>query len=222
MSFLDEIDSLKSKVHLNEVNPFMLVGIILILLIVIAFALYSASSFFMEGISFDADSDALVIKADQSEHSDEESSSENKLSFVYVHVGGAVVNPGLFELPEGSRVHDAIEAAGGFGEDANVDSVNLAELLVDGQQVIVGSTQQSQSASEGPEQSFSTLNRGKVNINTASISELKTLDGVGDATAQKILEYRQTYGRFAKPEDLLKVSGIGEKKYEALKDKICV
>ena len=221
MSFLDEADSLKSKLHLGSINPFMLLGIVVILLIVIGFAVVSASSFFMNGFGSNADSESLVIKSEDSENSETKSDSEKTPTVFYVHVGGAVISPGLFELPEGSRVNDAIDAAGGFSEDADVDSINLAEVVTDGQHLVV-SSKQAQVASTETAQTTTAQSTGKININTASLSDLKTLDGVGDATAQKIIDYRQTQGSFTKPEDLKNVSGIGDKRYDAIKDKICV
>ncbi len=221
MSFLDEVDSVKSKLHLGSINPFMLLGIVVILLIIIVFAVVSASSFFMNGFGSDANSESLVITSEDSKNTDVTSDSKETPAVLYVHVGGSVTNPGLFELPSGSRVNDAIEAAGGFSEDADVDSINLAEAITDGQHLVV-SSKQAQSATNEATQTTTAQSTGKVNINTASASDLKTLDGVGDATAQKIIDYRQTQGRFTKPEDLKNVSGIGDKKYDAIKDKICV
>ena len=213
MSFLDEVDSLRSKLHLSSINPFMLIGLMLILVVVVGFAVYSASSFFMNGFSSD-DNNALVIEKNNSSGNEEPKT-------LFVHVGGAVVNPGLYELAEGSRVKDAIDAAGGLKEDADLDSINLAEQLGDGVHLVV-STTQTQDTNTGLASDTKAQSSGKVNINSASVSELKSLDGVGDATAQKIVDYRQNQGRFTKIEDLKNVSGIGDKKYESLKDKICV
>ena len=220
MSFLDEVDSLRSKLHLSSINPFMLIGLMLILLIVVGFAVYSASSFFMNGFSSD-DSNALVIEKNNPSGNEETNTDSVKPKTLFVHVGGAVVNPGLYELAEGSRVKDAIDAAGGLKEDADLDSINLAEQLDDGVHLVV-STAQTQDTNTGLASDTKVQSSGKVNINLASVSELKSLDGVGDATAQKIVDYRQNQGRFTKIEDLKNVSGIGDKKYEALKDKICV
>jgi competence protein ComEA len=216
MSFLDEVDSLQSKLHLKSVNPFMLIGIAVLLVALVAFALFSASSFLMFGSNQSSDNEIVI-----SEDGEGEQTNDQQKASIFIHVGGSVAKPGLYELKEGSRVKDAIDAAGGLNEEANIDSINLAEIVSDGQQIIVSSTQASAegTTSTGATQGAST---GKVNINSATATELKTLDGVGDATAQKIIDYRQNQGRFSKPEDLKKVSGIGDKKYEAIKDKICV
>lgn len=220
MSFLDEVDSLRSKLHLSSINPFMLIGLMLILVVVVGFAVYSASSFFMNGFSSD-DNNALVIEKNNSSGNEETNTDSLKPKTLFVHVDGAVVNPGLYELAEGSRVKDAIDAAGGLKEDADLDSINLAEQLGDGVHLVV-STTQTQDTNTGLASDTKAQSSGKVNINSASVSELKSLDGVGDATAQKIVDYRQNQGRFTKIEDLKNVSGIGDKKYESLKDKICV
>ena len=216
MSFLDEVDSLQSKLHLKSVNPFMLIGIAVLLVALVAFALFSASSFLMFGSNQSSDNEIVI-----SEDGEGEQTNDQQKASIFIHVGGSVAKPGLYELKEGSRVKDAIDAAGGLNEEANIDSINLAEIVSDGQQIIVSSAQASAegSTSTGTTQGSAT---GKVNINSATAAELKTLDGVGDATAQKIIDYRQNQGRFSKPEDLKKVSGIGDKKYEAIKDKICV
>lgn len=216
MSFLDEVDSLQSKLHLKSVNPFMLIGIAVLLVALVAFALFSASSFLMFGSNQSSDNEIVI-----SEDGEGEQTNDQQKASIFIHVGGSVAKPGLYELKEGSRVKDAIDAAGGLNEEANIDSINLAEIVADGQQIIVSSAQASAegTTSTGATQGSSS---GKVNINSATATELKTLDGVGDATAQKIIDYRQNQGRFSKPEDLKKVSGIGDKKYEAIKDKICV
>ena len=135
MSFLDEADSLRCKVHLSSINPFMLIGLMLILVVVVGFAVYSASSFFMNGFSSD-DNNALVIEKNNSSGNEETNTDSLKPKTLFVHVGGAVVNPGLYELAEGSRVKDAIDAAGGLKEDADLDSINLAEQLGDGVRIL--------------------------------------------------------------------------------------
>lgn len=147
-----------------------------------------------------------------------------------VYVCGQVANPGVYEFPPGSRIGDAIERAGGFGPDAATDALNLAQSLQDEQQVYVPSSDESQvpesSSQNGPVSSANAGVSGQsdalVNINTASAAELISLPGVGEATAAKIIASRDNEGPFQAIEDLKRVSGIGDKKYEALKDLICV
>lgn len=162
-----------------------------------------------------------------------------------VDVAGAVASPGLYRLQAGSRVDDAIKAAGGLAENAHRESVNLARPLSDGEQLVVPTKEQasaaqapgSASVESGPSATSAgssggrgagattasgNVSGGKVNINTASASELTSLKGVGEATAEKIVAYREANGPFKKPEDLKRVSGIGDKKFEAVKDAITV
>ena len=160
---------------------------------------------------------------------------------VIVHVSGHVVNPGVYELSPTDRVEAAVEAAGGMSEDADANGLNLARVVQDGEQIYVPglatddtATNQSGASSSVPSTSTSSKSSSqsagsagssrtqKVNINTADANELCSLPGVGQSTAQKIITYRQTEGRFATKEDLKQVSGIGEKKYAALADFITV
>ena len=141
-----------------------------------------------------------------------------------IDVDGAVVAPGVVEVPAGSRVADAIEAAGGLAEDADVSGINRAAPLVDGEKVYVPRVGEAapasagaSSSSDGDEESIS-----PVNINTASLSELDELPGIGPATAQAIIDDREENGPFASIEDIMRVSGIGEKKFENLAPYICV
>ena len=145
---------------------------------------------------------------------------------VTVHVAGAVASPGVVSLAEGSRVEDAVDAAGGFAEGAASDAVNLARVLQDGEQVVIptedevegGTALQSSAGASSAASDTQTV----VNINTAGLEELDTLPGVGEATAQAIIDERESAGPFESVEDIQRVSGIGEKKFEKLKDLICV
>lgn len=153
---------------------------------------------------------------------------------IVVHVTGAVKKPGLYELPPGSRLQAALDAAGGFSENADVLAVNPALKLADADQIIVpekseaatvpvsqGLRQQT-SASQPPAKRGSGGGKlrspgdGSVNVNTASAEELQRLPGVGPAIARRIVEYRSQIGRFTSVEQLLEVSGIGEKKLAAM------
>ena len=122
-----------------------------------------------------------------------------------VHVLGAVVVPGLYELPVGSRVVDAIAVAGGFAADADRGGVNLARLLVDAEQVQVPVIGAPDAASGG-----------LVNLNTADSATLQTLPRVGPAFADRIIAWREANGGFRSVDDLLSVSGIGDKTFEGL------
>lgn len=140
---------------------------------------------------------------------------------VVVHVSGQVNKPGVYELPEGSRVQDAVAAAGGPLAEADANALNLAAVIADGQKVTVPKpgeavvTDAGTSADPGAPP-------GKVNLNLATAAQLEELPGVGPVLAERIIGHRQTRGRFTSPRQLLEVSGFGPKKYESLKDQIAV
>ena len=151
---------------------------------------------------------------------DEDTSQTVATSKVLVHVDGAVITPGVYELVSGSRVCDAVEAAGGLTDEADTSQVNLAAELTDGEKVHIpraGEAPISTTPAQGDDASS-----GPININTATAEQLDALPGVGEATATAIIEDREQNGPFASPEDLMRVSGIGEKKYERLEGLICV
>lgn len=144
---------------------------------------------------------------------------------IVVHVAGAVFTPGVYHLPAGARVADAVDAAGGGISTAALDSLNLARILTDGEQVYVMTADQAAAgaapAATGGAAGAAAAASGagdRVNINTASAAELEALPGVGPATAQKIVDEREANGPFAAPEDLMRVPGIGEKKFESLRE----
>lgn len=135
-----------------------------------------------------------------------------------VHVAGLVANPGVYELPDGSRVKDALLAAGGAAEGADLDSLNLAARVADGERVFVPKKGDppTTTGSQGQEQS------SKVNLNTATAEQLEGLPGVGPVLAQRIVDYRAKRGRFTSIRQLMEVEGIGDKKFASLKDRVTV
>lgn len=144
-----------------------------------------------------------------------------------IHVDGKVARPGVYYLEEGSRVIDAVDAAGGLADGAVTESVNLAQPLSDGQQVVIPDFAASSAGAPGDVSAEGAAGASSpmpalVSINTASTAELTTLKGVGEATAEKIVAYREAQGPFKSLEDLKRVSGIGDKKFEALRDSICL
>lgn len=144
---------------------------------------------------------------------------------IVIDVGGAVAQPGVVELEGGARVVDAIEAAGGLADDADCSSLNQAQVLQDGQKVYVPRAGEVASTATGTGTDASTGAgdvSALVNINTASLEELDALPGVGPSTAQAIIDDREQNGPFASIEDLMRVSGIGEKKYAKLEALICI
>jgi competence protein ComEA len=140
---------------------------------------------------------------------------------LYVHVGGAVVRPGLYALAEGARVDDAVRAAGGPLEDANLDALNLAARVKDGDKVLVPPRSADAKGDAGAPPAPGEQD-GLVNLNTATQAELETLPGIGPALAQRIIEFRERNGGFRTVEDLLEVPGIGAKKFEELRDHVTV
>jgi competence protein ComEA len=139
-----------------------------------------------------------------------------------VHVTGAVRRPGVYRLREGARVQDAVERAGGALHQADVDAINLASRVADGQQIVVprhgrgGATAGGVASVTGQPAPAG----APVDLNTASAEQLDTLDGVGPAIAQRILEWRRQHGGFRSVDDLSQVPGIGPKRMAALRDKV--
>ena len=129
---------------------------------------------------------------------------------ITIHITGSVVSPGLYDLPEGSRVADAIDAAGGFLPIADKAEINLAALLNDGAQLNI--------------ENLSFYNTGgsseRVNINTANLEELDALPGIGPSTAQAIIDHRRQFGQFQRIDEITNVSGIGPATYDRIKDLI--
>lgn len=139
---------------------------------------------------------------------------EGEPAVIYVHVCGAVKNPGVYELPAGSRNYEAVEAAGGFAEDACEDYLNMAAVLADGSRLEIPTMEEAETMEESVRPAEAS--DGKVNINTADIEKLCTLPGVGEGRAKAIIEYREKQGGFRKKEDIMQVSGIGEKMFERM------
>jgi len=152
---------------------------------------------------------------------------------IAVHVVGAVPRPGLYEFAEGARVQDAIDAAGGLLASADTTSINLAALLLDGEQLNIpfksgqepGQVEESGSlvlpGATATEEATS-LDQGLVNINTASLEELDSLPGIGPTIAQRILDYRDENGPFETIEDIMNVSGVGPSTFDQIKDLITI
>ncbi|HIE24753.1 MAG TPA: ComEA family DNA-binding protein [Anaerolineales bacterium] len=132
---------------------------------------------------------------------------------ISVYVTGSVVAPGIYALPEGSRMADAINAAGGFLPIADQEQINLAALVRDGEKIIVGTRSNYGASSESSD---------RININTATLEELETLPGIGPSTAQRIIDHRQANGKFERIDQITEVSGIGPATYDRIKDLITV
>ncbi|MFR8146604.1 MAG: helix-hairpin-helix domain-containing protein [Clostridia bacterium] len=161
---------------------------------------------------------------------------------IFVHVTGAVKSEGIVKIKEEGRIADAVEAANGFSEDADISQINLAYKLEDGQKIYIPSINDEKVKEDEKvlEKEYVTDEAGddiiledeistvktkkdeKININTAMENELKEIPGVGESTAKKIIEYRKSNGKFKEIEDIKNVSGIGDSKFENMREKICV
>ena len=167
---------------------------------------------------------------DSQDSENEKAESEEGLRELYVHVCGNVKHPGVYELEAGSRVYEAIEAAGGMTDTAAFSYLNQAELLKDEQQLYVPSQEEIDSGKfasqitvgqgEKDVRDVETEDSGKVNLNTATKEELMTLNGIGEVRAQAILQYREEHGEFRSVEELMEVEGIKKGTFQKLKDQI--
>ena len=169
-------------------------------------------------------------KNSQKEKAEPQTSSSEESEFLTVDVKGAVKNPGIYQLKKTSRINDAIQKAGGLTTDADSKSINLAQKLTDEAVVYVAtmgenaasvSSNTGQSSTSGTSE-VASQKGNKVNLNTADLSELQTISGIGQKCAQDILDYREANGKFNSVDDLKNVSGVGAKTLEKLKEYVTV
>ena len=220
---------------------------VLIPVLLIAFGIYmAADGNGQESVNVERASSSAA--EEQLSTEEEKATGTNDDGYIYVDVSGAVNTPMVVCIPEGSRVFEALDAAGGKSAEASVKTLNLAAICEDGQKIYVPTeeevkegTAEAAQAGSGTDStgssgtgtgssatsgstagSTSSTSQGKVNINTAGSEELQTLTGVGPAIASRIIDYRNKNGAFKSIEDLTNVSGIGEKTLEKFKDEICV
>lgn len=162
----------------------------------------------------------------QAEQGDVATTAEPEAATFVVDLDGCVKNPGVYEIPEGTRLYEVIEMAGGLTKDANTTQINQAEVLCDGQKILIpevyDEVQSMEGAGSSEGRNNGSVSSGKININTADAEALQEIPGVGPATAEKIIAYRESNGRFQTIEDIKNVSGIGEKTFEKMKDKIII
>lgn len=210
-------------------------AVVVAILVVIAAASGLAMASFgghSSSVSFERSDEASVSDvhgAGDASSDDESSAKSSSAAEVYVDVDGAVVRPGVYRLKDGARVSQAIDAAGGLTAEADVTGLNRASKVADGQKIYVPKVgEQKAAAAVGGAESSAATTPGAgssselVNINTASAAELQTLSGIGPSMAQSIIDERTKNGAFASVDDLMRVSGIGEKKLAKIKDCICV
>ena len=147
---------------------------------------------------------------------------------IVIHITGEVNNEGIIEIKEGGRISDAIEEAGGLTKEADLERVNLAYELEDGQKIYIPNKNDKdidEYVTEGVDDivlpdELTNMGDGLININKADLEELQELDGIGEALAENIIAYRENNGKFKNIEDIKNVSGIGDSKYEKIKDNI--
>jgi competence protein ComEA len=188
------------KELLAEFSPRALKATITVLAVV-AFGTYVFSS----GIG--KDNTVTISKGAETTDEPKEISSPK----IYVHVAGSVKSPGIYQLDSGTRVYDAVLAAGGFTSKANQASVNMARALNDGEQLLISSQNGAQSFENSMVSSL-------ISLNQASASQLEELPGVGPALAGRMVDWRAANGGFKAKEDLLNVAGIGDKLFASVKD----
>ena len=180
------------------------------------------------------DSNLIVSNGIEKEAKENDTKDIEEKNKIVVYIAGAIKNEGVYELEENSRITDIIEKAGGLTDDANINNINLAYILQDGVKVYIPKDNDKNEIKDetniyvSKENGESNIDNGtsvetknsKININTATQTELKTLPGIGPSTATKIINYRKENGKFNSIEELKKVSGIGDSKYNKIKEMI--
>lgn len=213
---LNTLGELKDRLNLSGMGKPAMVGVVAVVLMVTALA----------GVRLAGTATADGFEVSKEAAQEEAPALAEDPASLFVHVSGSVVSPGLYELAAGARVADAVNAAGGFADDAATGSVNLARTLEDGEQIAVASQSQQPDSPQADGGAGAATpvasSSGLVNINTASAVELTSLPGIGEATAAKIVADRQANGPYKTIEDLKRVSGVGDRKFEALSTLICV
>ena len=180
----------------------------------------------------DTSKEEATLPLEEEKQAEEIVSQETEPPHIVIHICGAVVNPGVYELTEGSRLYQAVEMAGGFAPEASQDYLNQAKVLIDGMKLYIPTEEEVLVAqqegvlpddlTEAGEEELQNSSPGLVNINTASEAELCTLTGIGTGKAKSIIAYRTENGRYEKIEDIMKVEGIKEGLFDKIKDSITV
>lgn len=221
---MNKIKSFLEKLNIKQKIGLILAGLLIVILAFIwLFSIYGN------------DAPKNEIKKSQESNNEVEfklgiKEKENKT--IMVDISGEIITPGVVKLPEGSRIIDAITAAGGKTEDADLSKVNLAYILDDGVQLYIpryNEKLEKEIVQTEPgvgiiQEGINTTSKkdSKVNINTANKEKLATLPGIGEGTAEKIIEYRSKTGKFKTIDEIKKIPGIGESKFKSLKDKITI
>ena len=204
-----------------------------IILIIIIFAVSGLMIYIFNNNKIDnSDLDEDILVASNSTNDIIKNSTDEK-DMIIIHITGAVKTPGIVKLEEGSRIEDAINKAGGLTEDADITKVNLAYILEDGTKIKIPSNSdigdfqgenilRTDSGEGIIEDNENSSQSSSLNINKATEQDLQTLPGIGPSLASRIIAYRDENGKFSTIEDIKNVNGIGNSKYENIKDYICV
>ena len=203
--------------NLNKKQKIIFLSMILIMIITIVYYIYSTvSKYNFESTT--TDENELIVSSNISNTIDNKENTD-----IIVHVSGCVKNNTIVSLKSGSRIKDAIDAAGGLTDEADLTSVNLAYILEDGEKIYIPKKGEEISQEEtSTSYTSSSSKSSKININTATPVELESIPGIGSSTATKIIDYRKENGKFKNIEDIKNVSGIGDAKFEKMKDYISV
>lgn len=223
---VDKIRSFAEDLIKDKRSLIKFLSIVAILMLALVFKMHESGQ---NEISVEAASDNT--ETEQAADNQDANKSEGE-GEVCVDIGGAVENPGVYKVKNGTRLYEVIEMAGGLRSDADTDSVNQAAVVEDGVKIIIPIYLISENREEAPENTNGKSSSSEVkipvnsdsnfvNINTADKEQLKTLSGIGDVIADRIIEYRST-ARFNKKEDIMSVKGIGSAIYEKIKDRIIV
>ena len=211
----------------------------IVIIAIITICIFGIYYFFIKEDDYlenNSNSNILILNEENSSKAENllETKDNNKENKIVIYVTGAVKKEGIYEIEENSRIADCIEIAGGLNEDADINNINLAYILCDGMKIhiprkneninlIQDNTKSYISTDSNNKDNDKTNNKNiKVNINTANQAELETLPGIGPSTALKIIEYRKENGKFNNIEDIKNVSGIGDSKFNKVKEFIRV
>lgn len=207
------------KKYIEKNKKYVIIGLIFCILII---AIIIVKQFDTE------EKETLELISIEENTENTETVEEEEDYKIVIHITGEVNNEGIIEIKEGGRISDAIEEAGGLTKEADLERVNLAYELEDGQKIYIPNKKDKdieEYVTEGVDDivlpdELSKAGDGLVNINKASSEELQELDGIGEALAENIIAYRENNGKFKNIEDIKNVSGIGDSKYEKIKDNI--
>lgn len=217
--------------NLTKKQKIIFAIIIILMACVIIYYIYSTLNNVDYNHEIENSNNNLEITSDLESVSIEENITETQE--ILVHISGCVKENKVVSLPDGSRVNDAIEAAGGLTKDADLTNVNLAYILEDGEKIYIpkkgeeissinNSSISSTFSSTSSSNATSSTKNSKININKATQAELEIIPGIGPSTALKIINYRNENGKFKSIEDVKNISGIGDSKYEKMKDYITI